>query len=73
VNGETLDEPYIKETCDALHCPDREWVLGTDEYFFMGDNRNHSNDSRAFGPVNREYVISRVIFRYWPPHDLGIP
>jgi signal peptidase I len=72
VNGEALDEPYIKEPCDQWHCQDREWVLGADEYFFMGDNRNHSNDSRSFGPVNREYVISRVIFRYWPPRDLGV-
>ena len=72
VNGEALDEPYIKEACDALHCRDREWVLGADEYFVMGDNRNHSNDSRSFGPVSSQYLYSRILFRYWPLPDLGL-
>jgi signal peptidase I len=69
-NGVVLDEPYfVNRPCN--NCRDRVWTLGEDEYFLMGDNRNHSNDSRAFGPVHREAIVGRAIFRYWPPEQLG--
>jgi signal peptidase I len=38
----------------------------------MGDNRNHSSDSRAFGPVNRSFIVGEALIRYWPPQDWGI-
>ncbi len=72
INGVRLDEPYLNEPCDTIHCGERVWVLGPDEYFLMGDNRNHSRDSRSFGPVQRERIIGRAIIRYWPPPDWGI-
>jgi len=72
INGVRLEEPYLNEPCDLTHCGERVWVLGADAYFMMGDNRNHSRDSRAFGPVTRERIIGRAIFRYWPPPDWGI-
>lgn len=69
-NGEVLDEPYfVNRPCN--NCRDRVWTLGPDEYFLMGDNRNHSNDSRAFGPVRREAIVGRAVFRYWPLDQLG--
>ena len=34
-----------------------EIVLGDDEYFVMGDNREDSLDSRYFGPVKKENII----------------
>ncbi len=67
VNGDLLDEPYINEPCDAGHCPNRLWELGADQYFVMGDNRNHSSDSRSFGPVPRENLVGEALVRYWPP------
>lgn len=73
VNGERLDEPYIREACRPASCPDKSWTLGEDEYFLMGDNRNRSSDSRGFEkPVRREQIVGEVIVRYWPPADWGL-
>ena len=72
VNGEPLEEPYINEACTPGDCPEGRWQLGPEEYFVMGDNRNHSSDSRAFGPVSRDLIVGEVLVRYWPPQDWGI-
>lgn len=72
VNGVELFEPYINEPCEAGRCANRTWELGEGEYFVMGDNRNHSSDSRAFGPVTRERIIGEALIRYWPPQDWGL-
>lgn len=71
INGEKVDEPYINEPCRPNSCPARSWALGPDEYFLMGDNRNHSRDSRAsdVGPIHRRYIIGEALVRYWPPHS----
>lgn len=72
VNGEELNEPYINEPCRPLQCKDETWVLADDEYFVMGDNRNHSSDSRSFGPVQAEFIVGEALVRYWPPSDWGL-
>ena len=72
INGVKLDEPYINEPCLVSSCPNETFQLGADEYFFMGDNRNHSHDSRAFGPIKRGEIMERAIFRWWPPPKWGI-
>ncbi|MBZ0295466.1 MAG: signal peptidase I, partial [Anaerolineae bacterium] len=56
INGQLLNEPYINEPCTAGSCPDDQWVLGANQYFVMGDNRNRSRDSRRFGPITREHL-----------------
>jgi signal peptidase I len=65
VNGAALDEPYINEPCGAA-CPDREWQIAPGEVFVMGDNRNHSSDSRAFGAVAQEFIVGEALLRYFP-------
>lgn len=72
VNGVEINEPYIRESCDEYHCKDNTWVLGTDEYFMMGDNRNNSRDSRRFDQVKRENIIGEAVARYWPPDVWGL-
>ena len=43
-------------------------------YFMMGDNRNNSNDSRYWTNhfVERDKIIGKAIFRYWPLNRIGI-
>ena len=72
VNGNELTEPYINEPCTPNTCRDNTWTLGSDQFFMMGDNRNHSSDSRAFGPVARHFIVGKALVRYWPPQDWGI-
>jgi signal peptidase I len=36
------------------------------EYFAMGDNSNHSLDSRAWGPVPERNLMGTGVFVYWP-------
>ena len=72
VNGQHLDEPYINEACSSSRCRDDIWELGPEEYFVMGDNRNHSRDSRVFDAITHEHIIGEAIIRYWPPQDWAL-
>jgi signal peptidase I len=45
---------------------DEEIFLGGNEYFILCDNRTGGLDSRLWGPVNENRIISKVLFRYWP-------
>jgi signal peptidase I len=68
VNGQALTEPYIK-------APPRyrdEITLGPDEYYVLGDNRNNSRDSHAFGVVEASHFIGKAWMIYWPPEDWGV-
>ncbi|NJR12686.1 signal peptidase I [bacterium] len=72
LNGSKMDEPYINEWCRPSSCPAKSWTLGADEYFLMGDNRNHSNDSRAFGAIHKNQIIGEALVRYWPPQSWAL-
>ncbi len=43
------------------------WGVPKGHYFFMGDDRAHSCDSRQWGSVPRSALIGPVLFTYWPP------
>lgn len=76
VNGSLLPEPYLPAgniTRPADFAKEgREILLGPEEYFVSGDNRPHSHDSRAFGPITRQEIVGRAFFRYWPSEKIGI-
>jgi len=70
INNVRLNEPYIQAS-RRDHEPPREWTVPQGEYFFMGDNRSQSCDSRVWGPVPRKNIIGEVFFVYWPPTRIG--
>ena len=69
VNGVKLDEPYIKSppsyTLAELEVP-------KDNYFVLGDNRDHSNDSHHGWVVPHENLIGKAWLLTWPPGNWGL-
>ena len=76
IDGEILEENYGSEIIapDNIGTAASPIVLGEDEYFVMGDNRNNSRDSRhpMVGNVRREDIIGRAWVRIWPLADIGV-
>ncbi|MGI6264224.1 MAG: signal peptidase I [Acutalibacteraceae bacterium] len=73
VDGALLEEPYLTEFSRgyvdvSLPCtvPDGRW-------FFLGDSRAVSADSRssAIGCVAEEQIMGKIVWRVWPPKDMG--
>ena len=80
INGHALKEPYINP--QEPWTEDADWpltpttnpegvLLSSDEYFVMGDNRNHSSDSRVFGVVHRDQIEARAWIRVLPLNKIG--
>ena len=65
VNGQMLDEPYIA----AAPIYNGEWNVPEGNLFVLGDNRNDSSDSPAWGLLPVENVIGKAILIYWPIPD----
>ena len=72
VNNEKIDEPYIRNGCQTLRTGQFYNLIVPEGYVFvMGDNRDHSDDSRRFGCVPINKVEGRVVCRFWPLDSIG--
>ena len=73
VNGVLLEEPYIQEKALGECNIELPYQVPDGKVFVMGDDRPVSLDSRttAVGPVSKEQVLGRVVFRVWPLSSFG--
>ena len=71
IDGKKLNEPYIQPSRRAQDTTTGVWRVPKGEYFFMGDNRGFSCDSRDWGSVPRKNLIGPVFFTYWPPNRVS--
>lgn len=59
------EEYYIKRVAagpgETVVYNGQQIILGTDEYFVLGDNSENSRDSRYFGPITRDSLVSVMI------------
>ncbi|MCI8342400.1 MAG: signal peptidase I [Firmicutes bacterium] len=74
INGERLNEPYIKEPMDQTGDIEYPFTVEDDSYFIMGDNRNNSNDSRSklIGSVSKNNIKGKLIAVVLPLNRIGI-
>lgn len=75
INGTPLEEEYGKETISfsMIGRAGQDIILGEDEYFVMGDNRNDSKDSRfeEVGNIHKDEFEGKAVLRIWPLSKFG--
>lgn len=76
IDGVLLEESYGREIIrpEKIGIASEPILLGEDEYFVMGDNRNNSTDSRTeiVGNIHRDDIVGRAWLRIWPFSRFGI-
>lgn len=75
INGQVLHEPYLPEPWTYNNnwpADGQDKLVPTDQYFVMGDNRNHSSDSRSFGFVELDAILGKAEVRIWPINQAGL-
>ena len=74
INGQVLHEPYLPEKWTYNNnwpATGQDQLMPPDQYFVMGDNRNHSSDSRAFGAIELGSILGKAEIRIWPLGQVG--
>ena len=69
IDGVPLAEGYLPGAVQRNYGPVQ---VPPDHVFVMGDNRNASNDSRAFGAAHLNQIAGRAWLSYWPPEDIQL-
>lgn len=74
INGDLLGEQYGAEVMLDSGIAEEPIALGEDEYFVLGDNRNHSADSRdsSVGVLTRDQLVGRAWVRIFPFDKIGV-
>lgn len=76
VDGKMINEPYLPKeytTSPGQFLQEGEsYTVQDGEVMAFGDNRDHSSDSRDWGPVPDKNIVGRVFFRYWPTTVMGV-
>lgn len=80
VNGQEVDDSSFTQRKDPRTFPNKRFIVNRqnrirdnfgpfevpeDHYFFLGDNRDHSYDSRFWGAVPKHYIKGRALMVYW--------
>lgn len=75
INEKRLEEYYLGENSPTFGGPitqeGEKITLSQDEFFVLGDNRTHSQDSRYFGVIHKGDIIGKAWLVYWPPPKAG--
>ena len=64
INGNQLTETYVssQQNMSLVNFP--PLPIPSHKYYVLGDNRDHSSDSRIWGMVSEELIYGKYIFRY---------
>lgn len=75
IDGKLLNENWLPASVQGTTFPGptgpaynltKPYVIPSNEYFVMGDNRSDSCDSRYWGPISKSLIVGKVDVRVWP-------
>lgn len=76
-----VNDQFLKEDYLPAGTPTRAGAFITEgttlkasenQYYVIGDNREHSSDSREWGPITKKEIIGKALFRYFPIQAIGL-